>query len=114
MIKVVINTRYGGFGLSHDAMMRYAELKGIKLIVKPENFWPPTYYVDEIKDENIFSYYDLDRNDPFLVQVVEELGDRANGEFAHLKVVEIPDDVVWYVSNYDGMEHVAEHHRTWS
>lgn len=29
--KVVINKCYGGFGLSHKAVMRYAELKGIKL-----------------------------------------------------------------------------------
>ena len=30
-MKVVINDCYGGFGLSHKAVMRYAELKGIKL-----------------------------------------------------------------------------------
>ena len=30
-MKVVINACYGGFGLSHKAIMRYAELKGFKL-----------------------------------------------------------------------------------
>jgi len=30
-MKVVINDKFGGFGLSHKAIMRYAELKGIKL-----------------------------------------------------------------------------------
>src|SRR3990167_2487023 len=30
-MKVVINNCYGGFGLSHKAVMRYAELKGITL-----------------------------------------------------------------------------------
>ena len=24
------------------------------------------------------------------------------------------DDVNWYIEEYDGMEHVAERHRTWS
>jgi hypothetical protein len=28
-------------------------------------------------------------------------------------VVEIPDDVNWQVEEYDGMEHIAEKHRTW-
>jgi hypothetical protein len=30
-MKVVINACYGGFGLSHQAVMRYAEIKGIEL-----------------------------------------------------------------------------------
>ena len=30
-MKVVINDCFGGFSLSHEAIMRYAELKGIKL-----------------------------------------------------------------------------------
>ena len=31
MKEIVINNCYGGFGLSHKAVMRYAELKGIRL-----------------------------------------------------------------------------------
>ena len=27
---------------------------------------------------------------------------------------EIPDDVNWYIAEYDGIEHIAERHRTWS
>ncbi len=30
-MKVVINTCYGGFGLSHKAIMRYAEMRGLTL-----------------------------------------------------------------------------------
>ena len=30
-MKVVINDCYGGFSLSYEAVMRYAELKGFKL-----------------------------------------------------------------------------------
>ena len=31
MKEIVINKCYGGFGLSHKAIMRYAELKGFEL-----------------------------------------------------------------------------------
>ena len=54
------------------------------------------------------------RNHPMVVRVVEELGSAANGRCAELTVVEIPDDVNWEISEYDGMERVAEKHRSWS
>jgi hypothetical protein len=45
---------------------------------------------------------------------VEELGDKASGQFAELVVVEIPDGVDYEIDEYDGNEHIAEKHRTWS
>jgi len=57
--------------------------------------------------------YKLARNDPILVQVVEEMGDKASGRCAKLAIVEIPDDVEWIVEEHDGMEWVAEKHRIW-
>jgi hypothetical protein len=65
------------------------------------------------KDQT-FSDSDLCRADPLLVQVVEELGEFADGRHAELKIVEIPDDVKWQIDEYDGLEWVAEKHRTWS
>jgi hypothetical protein len=56
---------------------------------------------------------DIPRDDPVLVSVVRELGDRANGNFAELKIVEIPASVDWQIDEYDGREWVAEVHRTW-
>ena len=64
--------------------------------------------------EQVFHDRDVDRDDPYLVQVVEELGADANGRYAELKVVEIPADVDWIIEEYDGAEWVAERHRTWS
>ena len=92
--KVVINTCFGGFGLSELAQVIIAERKRIK-----------------VED---FSVYELERDDYDLVTVVEALGDKADGSYARLKVVEIPADVQWKIEEYDGMEHVCEVHRTWS
>ena len=41
------------------------------------------------------------------------MGEKANGTFAKLQLVEIPDGVGWQVEEYDGMEWVSEKHRTW-
>jgi hypothetical protein len=94
-MKIVINHCFGGFGLSNKAFARYLILTNQK----------------SLKD---ISEYEIPRNDPALVQVVEEMGARANGRCAELKVVEIPDGVQWTISEYDGNEHIAEVHRTWS
>ncbi len=55
-----------------------------------------------------------DRTDPCLIQAIEELGEKANGYSAELKIVEIPDDVLkWEITEYDGKEIVEEIHRVW-
>ena len=91
--KIVINVRHGGFGLSEAAELKYLELSGRPL--------------GEMRHE-------IARNDPTLVQVVEQLGMAANGQYAKLKVIEIPKYVKWTICEYDGTEWVAEAHRTWS
>ena len=89
--KIVINSCYGGFGLSKSGDKLYAKLSGLSGV-----------YDD-----------DIERDDPHLIQVIETLGERANGFHAKLRIVEIPADVEWHIVEYDGMEHVAENHRTW-
>ena len=90
-MKIVINACYGGFGLSKEALALFNERSGTTI----------TYE------------HDIERNNPILVEIVEQLGESADGGFAELKVVEIPDDVNWYVEEYDGREWVAERHQTW-
>jgi hypothetical protein len=86
-MKVVINSSHSAFQLSVKALKRIQELGG---------------------DLSTCS-----RTSPFLVQAVEELGDKANGYYTRLKIVEVPDDVNWTIQEYDGIEWVAEVHRTW-
>jgi hypothetical protein len=141
-MKIVINTKYGGFGLSPEAIDTYVELSGLKLYKEYDEQWKSNSYytvpVEEYhklhkndmtktewegkeegwgryRDSNAvcWSWRDIERNDPVLVQVVETMCEQANGSHAELKVVEIPDDVDWEISDYDGREWVAEKHRIW-
>lgn len=57
---------------------------------------------------------DIPRHDPDLVSVVESLGEKASGQLSKLHVVEVPDGTNYEIDDYDGMERVAEAHRTWS
>lgn len=93
---IVINTCYGGFGLSQRAEDEYRKLA----MIEHDN---ADWYSREI-----------DRDDPYLVKVVNDLGMGANGPHANLKIVEVPGDVEWEIAEYDGNEWVAEKHRTWS
>ena len=111
-MKVVINSDFGGFSLSDQAIRDYAQRKGITLVEKEDRFGN-TFFVNSEADENYFNDREIPRNDITLVAVVESLKDEANGFCASLKVVEIPEDVDWYIEEYDGNEWVAEKHRTW-
>lgn len=94
-MKIVINAKYGGFSLSEAALTLYKAKKNIT--------------------EDDFYYFDIERNDPLLIEIIEKLGDDANGEYSKLKIVEIPDDIkCWEIAEYDGWEYVAECHRKWS
>jgi hypothetical protein len=112
---IVINTDYGGFGLSAQAIHRLFDLKRWKLVESVQGVdgnWT-IYYKSSVHEDNVFWENDLERDDPDLVKVVRELGKQANGHFASLKIVTIPKEVEWEIVEYDGMEHVAEKHRVW-
>lgn len=113
-MKIVINNGYGGFSLSDAGMQYYAAAKGLNWIlanVRWRTF--PEFFQNEVKEENEISRRAFSRTDPVLVRVVEQLGNIASGQYAKLKVVEIPDDVEWTLESNDGNELIAEKHRTW-
>jgi hypothetical protein len=115
MTQIVINSCHGGFGLSDEATALYGKLAGLELVRGPDFvLGKSTWYVDTIADENFFYDGNIPRDCEHLVQVVQQLGKLANSRYSYLKVVEIPDDVAWTICEYDGYEHVAEQHRTWS
>jgi hypothetical protein len=113
-VKIVINSDYGGFSLSDEAILEYGKRKGFNLVKDENTSWSVSiFYKDTVAKENYFDDREIPRNDSDLVSVVEVLGKSANGFAANLKIVEIPEDVNWYVEENDGLEWVAEKHRTW-
>lgn len=121
-MKVAINRCFGGFGISNEAFEKLLDRKGIAFDkVEAEEgraFVGATYYEAGFSgnDDHYLSDYDMcqDRADKDLIAVIEEMGDKANSWAADIVIVEIPDDVKWHIHEYDGLEHVAEDHRTWS
>ncbi len=120
MKKIVINSCYGGFGLSQEALRELQKRlpPDSEMVVvarkDPDN---PEAQIDAAEQYRYFVEHGpvlSTRSNPQLVEVVEELGSRANGLCANLKIVEIPDDVDCVIKEYDGDEWVAEVHRTWS
>lgn len=136
-MKLVINGCFGGYSLSPKAIKRLAELQGRPCYFftgglrdtyerQPDDFAETDHHMFftafDVPDPNVedfdYSAHVLEarpdnRSDPLLLQVVQELGEEANGSCAKLQVVEIPDGVKWHIAEYDGIEHVAEDHRTW-
>lgn len=134
MTKIVYNACHGGFSLSEAAIKRYAEIKGIKLWIEtdPEfsmltHYWTaapgergPILKDDEfyeasqearIASNEAYSKHqitarDFDRCDPVLIQVVEELGDAANGRYAKLRIHEVPAGSRYRIDEYDGFESI--------
>ena len=93
MQKIVINNCHGGFGLSEEALKLYKD----RMNIKDKNFWDAS----------------IPRDSKTLVQIVQELGKKADGKYSELRIVEVPDEVDWQIDEYDGQEWVAEKHRTW-
>jgi hypothetical protein len=127
MTKIVYNSCYGGFSLSNEAIMRYAEIKGITLYSEKDSMCthyylcPPEEF-KRLQDEDAanpvsvgrydrsnamyFRDRNIDRADPALAQVVEELGAWANGMCARLRIEHVPAGTLYRIDEYDGYESV--------
>lgn len=82
-IELVLNKGYGGFTLSEQALNLYNKRSG-------NGFeWPQ----------------DIPRDDPILVQIVKELGVKANGAYSNLRVVEL--NVDYDIESTDGYESIS-------
>ena len=129
MTKVVYNACYGGFGLSKEAIKRYWEIKGQQVWIEDDQWGFTVWLVppeERLKPKNTEEFYamsfservaynqacsaqtwyysNVNRHDPILVQVVEELGDKANAEYAKLRIAQVSGP--YRIDEYDGFESV--------
>lgn len=126
-MKVAINSCFGGFNLSEKAHERLIEL-GWTVTTYGEDH----KYVDptaDLVDSSSSSYPSFGgfskyhgtskysqtefRTHPQVIQVIEEMGKEASGSCANLRIIEIPDDIEWEITEYDGFERIEEVHRKW-
>ena len=138
MKKVILNKCFGGFDVSKEAYMLYAKKKRLTLYLYESEFINRKFIYKKVNDDNsIFRHYfikdmgdnveisnedyekyclylkDEHREDPILIEVVEELGEKASGRFGNLKVVEIPDDLEYVIDEYDGIETLHQKVEEW-
>ena len=86
-VKFCICVKYGGFGLSEEAVQMLMEL-GVEYL---------SY------NNNSIDF----RSNPRVIEVIEQLGlDRARGDCCKLKIIEVPKELIKYVTihEYDGLE----------
>lgn len=138
-MKVVVNKCFGGFGLSPKASEMVMKRKGLgcfryrqtkfKFSDGKEEYTRCNedighgliHYMtkdlgektSKLPNECYWYYGNLARTDADLIAIVEELGEKANGDFASLKIIDIPDDIEWEIDDYDGIETIHEVHRSW-
>lgn len=127
-MKVVINVGIGGFGLSDEAVeeciklgMKVTTFHNDNFIDENADFW--TNHEDDPEAQKYFGKYSIIykwekkiRTNPIVIEVVKRLGEKANGHFSMLKIVDIPFDTMegWEITEDEvGIEKIEEIHRTW-
>lgn len=140
MKKVILNKSFGGFDVSDEGYRLYAKKKGLELFTYKLNLSKDfgfgeyqkvdssdsifvlyttkdlgdVYTSDDVIKNRLYLNEEL-REDETLIEVVEELGEKASGKFGKLIIVEIPDDVAedYVIDYYDGIETLHQRVEEW-
>ena len=137
-MKIVVNRECGRFKMSYKAASlyletigkdcypyRYSTELGAYILLEEDEALPSLalyeiystkwfgWKVDKIPNEHCFRGSLINRTDEILINIVETLGEEASGACSLLEVVEIPDDVDWFIRDHNGYETIYETHRTW-
>jgi len=135
-MKIVINKGHGGFCLSTKAMKKLFESINFEIFGYSDDgsenrtvnrryhdddmhvYWSTTDLGDnptndELMSAKLMDADDFSRSNLWLIDVIEEFGESAEGPYCDFKIVDIPDDVEWEIQSCEGIEWVAEKHRTW-
>jgi len=144
-IKIVVNGKPGGFTLSSIAILELLEtapeliesftvtrndvdMLQLKQMSKPGFFEAFGAVIDSTKNLGYHiansawscqpDFHISFRTDPRLVELVERLGDGANGPYSRLKIITIEDEDITIdkleIIENNGFEYVREKARSWS
>lgn len=104
-MKIVLNKRCGGFGLSKELLDELGVQTSKNSFVRwVEN---STFGIDS---DNQYEY----RTHPKLIAAIEKLGCKKAGDrYANLEIIDIPDGIEWEMDEYKGFEYVYEKGRRW-
>jgi len=90
MPEILSNSCYGGFGFSDEFCAEFMRLY-------PDT---PEYYLEVYTCQKGPA-----RTDPRVIALFKKMGRKASsGQFAHLTLETIPDDLDYYITDYDGIE----------
>ena len=129
-MKIILNKCFGGFDVSNEAYNLYAKKKNLNLYFYSSEYIDHQFIYKKVNDTNNYlfkSFFIKDignnvsisnedykkyclyldseyRQDTTLIEVIEELGEKASGRFGALEVVEIPDNYYYKIDEYDGLE----------
>jgi len=141
--QIVINKCYGGFSISIKALIELIEMNADCIDKHSlEDYYGEDYKDEFYKDKKemdvigeylVNNFYcmvirplkdkvpvlyrlsndDSTRTNKDFIKVVNKLGEASYGSCAKLKIIDIPIDVKYSIEEYDGIEWIAEVHRTW-
>jgi len=106
MQRILISTAIGGFALNRFGLAYLAD-NGCALsaaeLAQPTIGFNVNYYPCFVA-----------RDHPLLLQMFEHLGEAALNEGSTAEIIEIPDEVVWFIFESEtGAEAIHEQHRVW-
>ena len=104
-MKVVINDEYGGYHLSTEILKMYLERTNTPYTT---SYQSGDYYDHDciVVDDHPFHQDYIRRDDPILIQILEEVGYIKKG----LQIVVLPDFAKYSIGEYDGKEWIEN---TW-
>ena len=140
-MEIVINRCFGGYGLSAECIVDVLKRKGRQGYIYEQTKYKYADGINQYKkitkdtkksmsavvsdvdcgsvvedvwkSGNIIISDSFERTDKDLIDSIKNLGDKANGSCASLSIIEIPDNIEYNITDYDGVETIEEAHRSW-
>ena len=111
-VEILVNRCFGGFGLSRLALekMNKRMRKWRQFMIMIRECVPDSLIGEEVLPLDLFklilNLQHDERTDPVAIQIVKEMGEKANGLFSRIEIAEFPRKYENYytVSDYDGKE----------